>query len=233
MIKAVFFDAGHTLIHPDPPVGEAYAREAARLGASVSGERIEKVFVDTFGAFARLYSADVASDEQDRAMWREITRRVYQRTPELAGIDYEAWFARLYDFFGHASAWRPYPDVGPAVAELRRRGMRLGIISNWDRRLRTIVREMDLAPCFDTITISAEVGVRKPNPRIFHRALEALGVAPDEAIHAGDLLEEDVVGARRAGLQAVLVDRGRFAMPEGVAVVRDLREFASRVTREL
>jgi len=226
-IKAVFFDAGHTILYPDPPVGEIYAREAARLGARVPADRIAPLFYEEFKAFMATYAQGAASDEQDRAMWRGITRRVYERVPEFAAFDFETWFARLYDAFGHAAVWRLYEDVEPALAMLRARGMRLGIISNWDKRLRTIVREMGLDAIFDRVTISSEEGVRKPNPVIFERALAGLGVRAEEALHVGDLVEDDIAGARAAGLRGVLVDRGRFAMPEGVPVVRDLREIAS------
>lgn len=228
-IRAVFFDAGHTILYPDPPVGDIYAREAARLGARVPAERIAPVFYEEFKAFMATYAQGEASDEQDRAMWRGITRRVYDRVPEFAAFEFDVWFTRLYDVFGHAGVWRLYEDVQPALAMLRARGLRLGIISNWDKRLRTIVREMGLEPMFDRVTISAEEGVRKPNPVIFERALAALGVAPEEAMHIGDLVEDDIVGARAAGMRGVLVDRGRFVPPEGVPVVKDLREIVANL----
>jgi putative hydrolase of the HAD superfamily len=225
-LRAVFFDAGHTILHPDPPVGEVYAREAAALGArGVDAGRLAPLFREEFDAFMSSYAVCEASDEQDRAMWRGIARRVYRRVPEFRTFDFERWFARLYDAFGHASVWRLYDDVRPALERLRARGLRLGIISNWDRRLRTIVREMGLDALFDAVTISCEEGMRKPDPRIFGRSLGKLGVAPHEALHVGDLVSDDVAGARAAGLRAVLVDRGRLApAPDGIAIVRDLRE---------
>ncbi len=226
--RAVFFDAGHTLLHPDPPVGEVYAREARALGASVTAGELEAPFVEEFHAFVRQYAPVLdVSDAQERVMWRTITRRVYDRVPSLASIHHEAWFLRLFEVFGHASVWRLYPDVEEALAALRARGMKLGIISNWDTRLRTIVRELGLERLVDRVWISAEEGLRKPDPRIFERALGAMGVAAGEAVHIGDLVEDDIEGARRAGMRGFLVDRGRGLRPEGVTVVRDLREWAA------
>jgi putative hydrolase of the HAD superfamily len=226
-VRAVFFDAGHTLLYPDPPVCEVYAREAAAFGArGVDAARLTPLFHEEFQAFMRGYVMPEASDEQDRAMWRAITGRLYGRVPEFACFPFEPWFERLHDIFGHASLWRLYEDVRPALASLRARGVRLGIISNWDRRLRTIVREMELDSLFDAVTISSEEGVRKPNPRIFERALARLGVAPHEAMHVGDLVCDDVEGARAAGVRPVLLDRDdrHRPPPDGVPVVRDLRD---------
>ncbi len=222
-IRAVFFDAGHTILHPDPPVGEIYAREAVALGARVTVAELEPVFIEAFQQFIRDYAPAMdVSDEQERAMWHSITRSVYDRVPALQAIHHPTWFERLFEVFGHASVWRLYPDVETTLEALRARGMRLGVISNWDTRLRTIVREMGIERRFDRVVISAEEGVRKPDRRIFERALAALGVQPHEAIHVGDLVEDDVVGARGAGMRGILIDRGRFKPPADVEVVQDL-----------
>jgi putative hydrolase of the HAD superfamily len=161
-------------------------------------------------------------------MWREITRRIYGRLPALAPIAFEAWFEALWRRFGEADAWRLYDDVESALGGLRARGLRLGVVSNWDTRLRGIAEGLGLARLVDFVVISAEAGVRKPDRRIFEAALARAGVAPEEALHVGDLPEEDAEGARRAGIRPVLIERRKrmleAAAGPGVSVVRGLDE---------
>lgn len=236
MIRAVFFDAGHTLLHAVPSVGEVYAQESAKLGVRVTGEEIARVFVPTFRAFVKEYLPHVgSSDEQDYAMWREITHRVYRQIPALAALDFQTWFETLYARFGRPDAWRFYDDVIPALSDLRRRGLRLGVISNWDSRLRRISDGLGLTSRMDVVVISAEAGVRKPHPGIFEHALSRIGVRPEEAMHVGDLPEEDVEGARRAGLHPVYMDREprvtERVLPSEVPVIRSLSEIVPLLSR--
>lgn len=228
-IKAVFFDAGHTLLYAYPDLGTVYAETTARFGVRLAPERYVEAFVPVFRAFVKEYAAEeAASDEQDYAMWRTITRRIHGRIPELAALEFEAWFDALYRRFGEPDVWRLYDDVAPTLELLRSRGLALGIISNWDTRLRGICRGLGLDRLVDFAVISAEAGIRKPDPRIFGLALERAGVAAAEAVHVGDLVEEDVEGARRAGLEGVLIDRERRiterAVPPGVRILKGLGE---------
>jgi len=226
VIRAVFFDAGHTLLHAHPSVGEIYSEETAKLGARVTGAEFAAVFVPTFRSFVREYVHHPgSSDEQDYAMWREITHRVYRQIPAMNGIEFQGWFDRLYHRFGEPEVWKFYEDAVPTLQALRRRGLKLGVISNWDSRLRRIADGLGLTPLMDVVVISAEAGVRKPHPAIFARALNRIGVGADEAMHVGDLPEEDIEGARRAGLRPVYVDRERRdEPPPDVSVIRSLQE---------
>jgi putative hydrolase of the HAD superfamily len=227
-LKAVFFDAGHTLIHTHPSVGEIYAREAEALGVSADadllGREFSIVFAENEGALAAGSIGAPASDAQDYEMWRGIVRKVHTRVPALAELDAEAWFRRLYEAFGRADHWKLYPDVEATLRGLRARGLVLGVISNWSTRLRSIARDTGLDRLVDFMVVSSEVGIRKPDARIFRLALERAAVGPHEAMHAGDLVEDDFRGAERAGIAPALVWR-KPVPPAGVEqtrVVRDL-----------
>jgi putative hydrolase of the HAD superfamily len=229
MTKAVFFDAGHTLIYAHPDLGTVYAEATASLGVQLPPESFAEVFVPVFKEATRNYSqTSAASDAQDYAMWRDITRRIYERLPALEAIEFDAWFEILYRRFGDPAVWRFYDDVETVLTDLRGRGLKIGIISNWDSRLKAISDGLGLTRLVDFLVISAEAGVRKPDPRIFRMALDKACVRPEEAIHVGDLPEEDAEGARRAGVRPVLIDRrkritpGRF--PADVRVVTSLAE---------
>ncbi len=100
-----------------------------------------------------------------------------------------------------------YPDAVPALTALRGRGLRLAAVSNWDCSLGTVLERAGLAELLDGAVSSAEAGAPKPDPAIFVSALELVRCEPAEALHVGDTREEDVVGARAAGIRALLLDR--------------------------
>jgi putative hydrolase of the HAD superfamily len=115
-----------------------------------------------------------------------------------------------------------YPEVPEALARLRAGGARLAVVSNWDVSLHDVLERTGLRPLVDAVVISAEVGAAKPQPAIFHAALERLGATAADALHVGDSLELDVAGARAAGLRAVLVARDGDPPREGVPTVSSL-----------
>lgn len=94
-----------------------------------------------------------------------------------------------------------------SLERLRSAGLRLGVVSNSDGRVEQALEAAGLRGYFDVVIDSALVGIEKPDPRIFHAALEALGVSPEEALYVGDLYEVDVIGARAAGMEAVLLGK--------------------------
>jgi HAD superfamily hydrolase (TIGR01509 family) len=92
-----------------------------------------------------------------------------------------------------------------SLRRLRAAGLRLGIVSNSDGRVEEALDASGLRDYFDVVIDSSLVGVEKPDPAIFRAALDALGIGPEEALYVGDLYEVDVVGARAAGIEAVLL----------------------------
>lgn len=105
-----------------------------------------------------------------------------------------------------AIAFEAFPEAPRALADLRRRGLKLACVSNWDYELRDVLCRVGLAPCFDLVLSSAEAGAAKPDPAIFERALAALDCLPADALHVGDG-PADVEGARAAGIEVLLIDR--------------------------
>jgi putative hydrolase of the HAD superfamily len=200
-VQAVTFDVGGTLVAPWPSVGHVYARVAARHGfKNLSVEQLNRNF---------------------NAAWR--ARRNFHHTPEgwaaivratFAGLcDPSSFFPAIYQRFAEADAWRIKEDVYAALDALASREIRLGLISNWDERLRPLLHELRLDRYFETIVISCEVAFTKPSTVIFEEAARKLGVAPERILHVGDSLQEDVEGARSAGFQALLLDRAEQTQP--------------------
>ncbi len=193
MIRAVFFDVGGTLIEPWPSVGAVYARVGKPFGMRASAEAMEQAFRSAWKELKR-----GAVTTSDRAWWRALVQRAVPGAP--AG-----YFEALYEEFARPQAWRVYPDVVETLDVLRARGLHVGIISNWDERLRPLLERMDLSRYFDSLTISCEVGAEKPAAAIFRAALAAAEVGSSEAVHVGDSDEEDRQGAEAVGIRAVLV----------------------------
>jgi putative hydrolase of the HAD superfamily len=224
-IEAVTLDAAGTLFTLAEPVGATYAGIAERHGISRPPAEVETRFRAAFRAAPPLACPDpdparLAACE--RGWWRRVVRETLDARD---GPDLDACLDELFAYFATPGAWRVPRDVHPALGELRARGIRLAVVSNFDRRLEAILAGLGLAASFDVILPSTVAGAAKPAAAIFARAVAALGVAAAHALHAGDGLREDVTGARAAGLQAVLVDRtGEQNVPPGVPLVRTLVE---------
>jgi putative hydrolase of the HAD superfamily len=114
------------------------------------------------------------------------------------------------------------PEVAGTIRALKERGVRVGIISNWDSRLRALLAALGLSGEFERIIVSCEVGAEKPSRAIFAEAVEAMGTRPDEAFHVGDDLVSDYEGARSAGLESALLVRRGDAPPGAGATVSTL-----------
>jgi putative hydrolase of the HAD superfamily len=134
-------------------------------------------------------------------------------------------FSDLYQHFATAAPWKIFDDTLPCLESLRRRGVKLGIISNWDNRLRPLLRALGLEQYFEVIVVSGEVGSHKPDAKIFELAATKLGVPAKSILHIGDSSQEDFTGARNAGLQSVLIKRTRLATKDSIPTLTALEHF--------
>jgi putative hydrolase of the HAD superfamily len=197
-IQAVTFDVGSTLIEPWPSVGHVYAEVAAAHGhGNCSAEELERRFRAAFHARGGLVNT--------KQEWSVIVDEAFAGL--LPKPPSESFFPELYERFAQAGAWRIFEDVAPTLAALRQRGLKLGVISNWDDRLRPLLKSLQIADQFDVIVVSCEVGASKPASAIFQAAVEQLGLPASTLLHVGDSFELDVLGARAAGLHAVQIER--------------------------
>lgn len=206
MIRAVLFDAGATLIHPDPPVEAVYAREFAVDGARFGEEDFSRALARTWDEVQANPGANrYGGVRGEPEFWRTFLNRV--RSFLDGGSVSPAAFDRLAKHFRNPAAWRVYADVLPALEELSQKDLALAIVSNWDSYLPTLLTALGLDRFFRVVAVSAIEETGKPHPEIFRRACRRLDVRPAEALHVGDSVADDLEGARSAGLSALLLDR--------------------------
>jgi putative hydrolase of the HAD superfamily len=170
--------------------------------------------------FAATDSAQIKQSE--RLWWFDVVHNVFYRVGMFERFD--QFFEHVYQVFADPASWKLYPEVVPTLKELRSRGLELGIVSNFDSRLFEVLRGLGIAEFFDTVTISSLAHAAKPSPRIFELALEQHAVEPAEAVHVGDSMRDDVEGATKAGLTAVLLVREGKQAPPGVSTICALDE---------
>ncbi len=229
--KVVFFDAGGTLFHPYPSVGEIYSQVARRYGCEASSDFLQKTFHELWikkDGMAAL--ASHSSEKIEKQWWRDLVREIFEMAGGLR--DFEIFFEELYDLFARPHVWRLFPETLEVLQELRQTKKCIGIVSNWDSRLFGLCEGLEVQKHVDFILASAVFGAAKPNEKIFREALKKAGVRPEEAVHIGDSLEDDIRGAERIGIRPILIDRHSSRSVEHsslnhVTVIRDLRELLS------
>jgi putative hydrolase of the HAD superfamily len=213
-IRAVTFDAAGTLVFPYPSVGAVYREIALAHGCDLDAAQLDRAFR---AAFLTVSKNPLVLDPEARE--RDFWKRVVLATIAPAGAtpfaDFDRFFADLFETFAHASRWQLFPDAIETLTALKAAGLRLGVLSNWDRRLHTVLEETGLRPYLDAVIISSEVGAEKPDPGIFRAAESALGAGPGECLHVGDSRHHDLAGARGAGWRVVLVRHGDAASGDG------------------
>jgi putative hydrolase of the HAD superfamily len=205
MIRVVTFDAAGTLIQLLRPPGRTYAETARVFGYHLDPERVQDSFRITWKTFAPPAERADPRPDDDRDWWRELVAR----TMETAGyriVPFDGYFDAVYQTFAQPGVWELFPDVQTTVTDLGRLSIRLGVISNFDRRLYAILGHLGVRDAFEHIIISSEIGVRKPASRIFQAAAQRFNVEVNEMLHVGDEPLSDFDGARAAGLEALLVD---------------------------
>ena len=208
MLRAVTFDLTGTLIH-SPRLGEIYSEVLARHGVEVAPVRVARLVGEVWRELDCTVhpSRDrfAAHPRGARGWWRRLMERLCERLEAPVPSPFAA--AELFERFAGAGAWEIYPRVDELLVELRRMNLTLGLISNWDERLPRLLTGLGLAPLFNAVVYSQEVGVEKPHRRIFTAALDRLGLPPTRVLHVGDRRRRDVEGARAVGMHALLLDR--------------------------
>lgn len=211
-IRAVLFDAGNTLIRARSSIGEIYAGVARRHGITATGAELDREFRNAFATRKEEFVGSVSNPHtpaRERAWWRKVVADAFRGAGIWAAAEpaFDGIFDVLYAAFDGPELWEVFPDVAACLAKLEAEGIPKAVVSNWDSRLHTVLSGLHLHDRFRFVLTSAEFGAEKPAPSIFLEAARRLGQEPSRVLHVGDLIRDDVEGARSAGLRAMLIDR--------------------------
>ena len=223
-IAAVSFDVTHTLLGL-PRLPEIYAAAFRRHGLPAEERDLARLIPEVWQELScrtRLGEDRFSGHpEGSRGFWGDFVGRLAARLDLPAPSRFLV--AELFDRFAHADAWRVYPDVVPALEELASRGLALGVVSNFDERLAGLLDDAGLGRFFTAVVTSADVGVEKPHPAIFHELIGRLELPGSAVLHVGDSRREDVEGAQGAGLAALHLSR------DGGGDIASLAELGTRL----
>ena len=208
----MFLDAGETILHPFPSFPELFVEVARRNDVEVTVDEVAS-------AQERLapHLVDLAEDTgvENPSFSAESARRfwtfLYRRFLEELGVPNPSLVDDLFATFSASESYRLFDDVQETLSDLRDRGYRLGLISNFEGWLEKMLAELEVGHLFEVSVISGVDRVEKPDPAIYELALSRAGVEPERAVHVGDSMTLDVEPARSVGMHAVLLDRvGRY-----------------------
>jgi len=206
--RGLLLDAMGTLITLRDSVGTTYAAVAAEHGLQADPAAIDARFPAVYRAAPPLafrLSEPDALRQAEMRWWGDRIREVFQAldgAPEPS----DALVDDLYARYAQPELWRVYPEVPERLAAWHGQGLRLAVVSNFDGRLHSLLRELGLMTWLERVIVSSEIGAAKPEPLPFRLALEALGLEHHQVWHVGDQ-QDDVEGAARAGVRCLHLRR--------------------------
>lgn len=217
-LAAVLFDAGGTLIHMPLTAEEILTGLCLELGFQISPAQAS----GACQASSRYYDLNYLDYTGDQGTFWQAYHGEALRFLGIDDCD-GSRAAFLSHGFGVAGVWTAYPEARATCERLRSMDLRLGVVSNAAITVRDLLEQAGLRPYFEIVVASQDIGIQKPDPRIFQAALGRLGVEPGEALFVGDLYDVDVAGARAAGMRPVLIDR-EGGQARDCAVIHTLEE---------
>jgi putative hydrolase of the HAD superfamily len=222
---ALLIDGLGTLVSLAPPAPALRRELAVRFGVEVSEAQAGRALAAEI-AFYRVHMGlgrDADSLISLRHRCAEVLRGALPASRRLAGLRLDD----VTDALLSSLVFEAFPDAREALLRARGHGARVVVVSNWDVSLLEVLERVGLAPLLDAVVTSAAIGAAKPAATIFTHALALAGVSPQHALHVGDSLEEDVVGAANCGIPAMLLRRAADAatpVPAGVTAIGSLTE---------
>src|SRR6185436_11865484 len=201
---------------------EIYGEVARNYGSTASPSEIQAAFVRQFQ-----HSGPLTTDNE-KQWWKDVVFRVFKDVGMVR--DFDRFFDDVYEQFRDDRGWRLFPETLEVLEELRRLHYRLGVISNFDSRVYSVMKGLKILPYFEAVTISSETGYAKPHPEIFRAAIRTAGVPANRILFVGDNLADDVQAGAAVGLHTILIDReGRHSEVHGVPVIQNLRQILNEL----
>jgi putative hydrolase of the HAD superfamily len=230
--KLICFDAGFTLIEPRRPMKKSMAMTLASEGIAPTEDALHRAWEAADRWFWEEYhrpgNDTWSSDLRIKATWRHY----HQLMLRELGVSDEGGriVAAVAETHFASDNWQLYPDVLPALDRLRTSGCAIGVVSDWSSQLALILDTLGIGSYLSFVLASGAAGAAKPAARFYHMAAETGGVAPQQALMVGDSYRADVLGARAAGMDAVLLDRPGTSGPVDAPIIRSLADLPALVS---
>lgn len=208
MIKAVFFDMFNTLSYFHPPREQRQAIAWQKFGIHVPLEGIRRAYVvgeQCWTTENARWPLAKRTPEEMRSFLAEYEKCLLEAAGET--VSSELAYQIYTTYWDQDRTLVLFDDVVPTLTTLRRRGIIIGMLTNVDRDVAPFCEDLGIAPYFQFLLSSCQVGVEKPHAHIFQTALQKAEVSPGEAIHVGDQYHSDIIGARAVGILPLLIDR--------------------------
>lgn len=229
----ITFDAMNTLFKVKHSVGLIYLSTARLLfpnqEITISKEELESSFKLVFNKYYKSYPHYGHNKISSEQFWYQIISSTFENT----GCKFEedkikVLTSTLYNDFCSSKHWSIFPEVNTVLKNLKSRGIKIGVISNFDERLENLLENLDLLQYIDFTLCSKTTGFSKPDPEIFKIALKRAGVKEEEALHIGDDFDLDYKAAVESRLHSLLLVRDCGSVNADVDSVRSLTEIFDR-----
>jgi putative hydrolase of the HAD superfamily len=232
-VRAIVFDAVGTLVFAQPRVADVYHLVGWQHGSLRSRDEIRRRLSEAYAASEAAIPYTPAgslvraptSEGQERRRWEQVVATVFDDIPEAVPVI----FRELWQHFAEAGHWRLAEGAAGVLDELARRGYRLAIGSNFDRRLHAVVAGHPALRACERTFVSSEIGFPKPDERFFASAGALWGIHGSQILMVGDDWTNDVLGARAAGWQALYLAAEGGAPGTGQPDLRDLVDLLARL----
>ncbi|XP_034022314.1 haloacid dehalogenase-like hydrolase domain-containing protein 3 [Thalassophryne amazonica] len=207
-LRWVLWDAKDTLLRVRTSVGDQYCTEAERMGLSLSAEEVNSAFRQVYQRYSSQYpNYGIAQGLDGQTWWKGVVRDTFSQCRVQDPALLNAMAHNIYHNFYTSENWEVFPDTKAALESCSALGLNLGVVSNFDSRLKVILDNCGLLSHFSFLITSEEAGVAKPNPAVFKQALQKCGTPACDVAHIGDHYVNDYLASRSVGIHGYLLDR--------------------------